>query len=150
MRIRTASERKDQGFTLIELLVVVVIIGILAAIAIPVFLNQRQKAVDSGLKSDLKNAAVSVETWITENPQLAIPTETVLGADAGSGATATATPAALEAFTASPGNTVYLTAGTDVGTYILEAENDSSSEGASQCLTYDSAGGGLDDAWTAC
>jgi type IV pilus assembly protein PilA len=65
-RIRKSAEEKDQGFTLIELLVVIIIIGILAAIAIPVFLNQRKKGWDAAIKSDLKNLATSEETYLTE------------------------------------------------------------------------------------
>jgi type IV pilus assembly protein PilA len=66
-RIRKAQEEHEGGFTLIELLVVIIIIGILAAIAIPVFLNQRNKGYDSQAKSDLRNAATIEETYLTDN-----------------------------------------------------------------------------------
>ena len=66
-RVRKAQEESEGGFTLIELLVVIIIIGILAAIAIPVFLNQRKKAVDASIKSDLRTAATALETYFTDN-----------------------------------------------------------------------------------
>jgi type IV pilus assembly protein PilA len=66
-RIRKAQEENEGGFTLIELLVVIIIIGILAAIAIPVFLNQRQKGYDAQAKSDLRNMATAEETYLTDN-----------------------------------------------------------------------------------
>jgi type IV pilus assembly protein PilA len=64
-RIHKAKEKGDAAFTLIELLVVVAIIGILAAIAIPVFLNQRNSARDASVKSDLNTTAKAIETYYT-------------------------------------------------------------------------------------
>jgi type IV pilus assembly protein PilA len=59
------SNRK--GFTLIELLIVVVIIGILAAIAIPKFANTKEKAVVAGMKSDLRNLVTAQEAFFSGN-----------------------------------------------------------------------------------
>jgi type IV pilus assembly protein PilA len=58
----------DNGFTLIELLVVIIIIGILAAIAIPVFLNQRQKGYDAQARADLRNIGTAEETYLSDHP----------------------------------------------------------------------------------
>jgi type IV pilus assembly protein PilA len=65
-KLRSRAE-DEKGFTLIELLVVILIIGILAAIAIPAFLNQKGKAYDSNAKSDARTAATAQETYFTDN-----------------------------------------------------------------------------------
>jgi len=134
-RIRKSAEEKDQGFTLIELLVVIIIIGILAAIAIPVFLRQREKGWDAAVKSDLKNAATTQETVLTEDGAYAADSAALEAADfkfsAGSnytGGTATMTVAAV--------------AGTS---YCLEA---TSASGA--VWSYNSTTGGLQAKDIAC
>ena len=65
-RIRKAKDNGEGGFTLIELLVVMIIIGILAAIAIPVFLNQRKKAQDSAAKADISTIGKEVATYYVD------------------------------------------------------------------------------------
>ena len=64
---QSAKTENDGGFTLIELLVVMIIIGILAAIAIPVFLSQRQKARDAAAKSDVSTIGKELATYFVDN-----------------------------------------------------------------------------------
>ncbi|WP_268888799.1 type IV pilin protein [Flavimobilis rhizosphaerae] len=68
-RVSKALNKKDgdKGFTLVELLVVVIIIGILAAIAIPMFLKQREKAWEKQVVSDMKNSITAAEAFATSN-----------------------------------------------------------------------------------
>ena len=67
-RFHEKVKDREEGFTLIELLVVILIIAILAAIAIPVFLNQRKKGWTSQVESTLKNMATAQESFLTGSP----------------------------------------------------------------------------------
>ena len=90
-----------KGFTLIELLIVVVIIGILAAIAIPKFANTKQKAVVASMKSDLRNLVTAQEAFFSDNNDYAGSTATTQSnGTAGAGKVS---------FTPSTGNVLALT-----------------------------------------
>jgi prepilin-type N-terminal cleavage/methylation domain-containing protein len=91
-----------KGFTLIELLIVVVIIGILAAIAIPKFANTKQKAIVASMKSDLRNLVTAQEAFFSDNNDYA--GAVVAGAQVnGTGGAGSVT------FTPSTGNVLALT-----------------------------------------
>lgn len=120
----------EQGFTLIELLVVVIIIGILAAIAIPVYLGQRKKAVDASLKSDLQTVVLAMETYWSDNQDY--PTA--------SGANVVSIFPGLKT---SPGNTVDVTVDATGQDYCLIA---SAPSRASHSWVYDHGAGGLQPA----
>jgi prepilin-type N-terminal cleavage/methylation domain-containing protein len=66
-KVRRSIGTSDDGFTLVELLLIIVIVGILAAIAIPVLLSQRNKATEASMKSDLRTVANQMETYFVDH-----------------------------------------------------------------------------------
>jgi type IV pilus assembly protein PilA len=119
----------ERGFTLIELLVVISIIGILAAIAIGVFLNQRQKSYDAAAKSDLRNFASFEEVYLGDYDQYGQITDV---------------EASEPEVLASRHVTVHLVAYDDNIGYCLSANHN----GSSRTWFYDSQAGGLQPAGT--
>ena len=91
-----------KGFTLIELLIVVVIIGILAAIAIPKFANTKQKAIVASMKSDLRNLVTAQEAFFSDNNDYAGSTTAAVQVNGLAGA-------GKVTFTPSQGNVLVLT-----------------------------------------
>ena len=132
----------ENGFTLIELLVVIIIIGILAAIAIPVFLNQRKKATEASMKSDLRTVANEMETYYTDYQAYPTFTGTAGQTIVGTGTTVTTVK------TSSVNVVSSVSAGAAPGTFCLTVTN--ANVGAASNMSYDSDKGGLLPKGVAC
>ena len=126
-RLRKAQENKEGGFTLIELLVVMIIIGILAAIAIPVFLNQRKKARDTSTKADVSTVGKEIATYYVD----------------GSGALtlAQAGGAGKDVTITDSGGTLVTTVKVSAGTELVQEKATATKEDSTWCVEFTNANG---------
>lgn len=127
-RIEARRAAGDHGFTLIELLVVVVIIGVLAGISVPLYMNYTKGAKNKTAQADVRNAITAVEQYYSENNQY----PSVLNGDASAAGN-------LKVPT-SAGNTIKIKSGT--GSYVICGQN---TDGGTYYKFDSSAGGSVVD-----
>jgi type IV pilus assembly protein PilA len=138
---RLRAKKGDEGFTLIELLVVVVIIGVLVAIAVPVYLNYRKGAADKSAQSDVRGSISAIEQYYTDNANTYPANVSTLV-----GATTSPIPIGSQKITLSDKTTFTYLLTTGGASYKVCATN---SGGSGKVYLYDSINGGSVAASTA-
>ncbi len=141
-RLRSKSaNHEDRGYSLVELLIVIVILGILAAIAIPVFTGDQKKSYDAGLKTDLRTVASEVVSQNVNNGNFTLTTWKTAGTNAAANATISGTGQVVGDSTGvslTPGDTITWI-GASPTSFCLMASNPK----ASAAWYYSSSGGGI-------
>lgn len=142
MHRKLEEAKREEGFTLIELLVVVIIIGILAAIAIPVFLNQRSQAWERAAQSDARNLAIVLESYF--NDEFEYPNAgDDWDPDLTGGLIDGSVEVGGESFNPSPLIEIVYAVDSAENTFQLCVTHDNIEDGDEFVAVYDSAGGGL-------